>query len=376
MFGLMKAGGCARKTEARYERARAYCGTCKTMGRLYGQSTRLLLSHDAAFLGELLLALSPEPDWAPAYTPRRCASLPSNAQIPPALAYAATANVALAEFAVRDKIADASKLWHTVRLALNRPFNRARARLAAWNVPIDSLFQLQTRQAEIERERNQTLAYYATPTGDATRLVFSHGATVVAPDSAATLGALGEAFGRLVYTIDALNDRAEDAKKGDFNAVAAAGATVTETRAYLRQLLSDALSALNALPIPSEKRALFAGRLRTSVASATGNTLNMTMDGGEADDPAAPPIVRRARRWGNCCGSQDDDFCDCCCDGADCACDCCDGDCCCSGCGCHNCDGSCCHCNCDCSSCSDCCNCCDGCNCCDSGCCCDGCDCK
>jgi hypothetical protein len=339
MFGLMRAGGCARKAGARYERARAYCGTCKTMGRLYGQRTRLLLNHDAVFLGELLLSLSPEPDWAPAYTPRRCASLPGSAQIPPALAYAATANVALAEFAVRDKIADASKLWHSVRLALSRPFARARARLVGWNVPTDALYALQTRQEAIEKERGQSLVFYAAPTGEATRLVFAHGGALVAPDSAPALGTLGEAFGRLVFVLDALTDRADDAKRGTFNALTASGATVAEARTYLRQLLSDALAALNALPISADRRARFAGRLRASVAAASGGALTMD-DGGGEEDSAEPAPIRRARRWGNCWGCQEDDLCDCCCDGCDCACDCADGDCGCCGCGdcCSGCD--------------------------------------
>lgn len=326
----MRSGGCGRKAEARYERARAYCGTCKTMGRLYGQSSRLLLNHDAVFLGELLLALSPTPDWAPAFTPRRCASLPNATQVPPALAYAATANVALAEFAVRDKIVDASRLWHGARLALSRPFARARARLAAWDVPTDALFALQERQVQVEKERGQSLEFYAQPTGAATRLIFSHGGALVAPEQQATLGALGEAFGRLVFTLDALADRAEDAKKKSFNAVEASGDDELAARSYARQLLSDALGFLNALPIAPERRAFFAGRLRASTLSALGGALAM-----DTDEAAAEVVKNAKRRWGNCCGLQDDDFCDCACDGCDCACNSCD---CCDSCDCNCCD--------------------------------------
>lgn len=334
----MGGGGCARNAEARYERARAYCGTCKTMGRLYGQPSRLLLNHDAVFLGELLLALSPTPDWAPAYTPRRCASLPKNGQIPPALAYAATANVALAEFAVRDRIADSSKVWHGARLALARPFARARANLADWSVPTDALFALQKRQAEVEAERGRSLEFYAAPTGEATRLVFSHGGALVAPAQTGNLGALGDAFGRLIFVLDALKDRAEDAGTRQFNAVEASGGNVAASRTYVRALLSDALSALNSLPLESERRAFFAGRLRGSVATALGGAL--AMDGGiDADEVVAEAVKKAKRGFGNCCGMLDDDLCDCCCDGIDCACDCADGDCCCGECsGCDGCD--------------------------------------
>ena len=307
------------------------------MGRLYGQPARLLLNHDAVFLGELLLALSPTPDWAPAYTPKRCASLPRSSQIPPALAYAATANIALAEFAVRDKIADSSKVWHVARLALSRPFARARARLAAWQVPTDPLFAVQQRQAEVERESGRPQEFYAAPTGDATRLVFSHGGALVAPDQTGKLGALGEAFGRLIFVLDALKDRAEDAEGGEFNAIDASGEAVATARTYVRERLSEALSALNALPLPSERRAFFAGRLRTSVATTLGGAL--AMDGEALDeDPSAPEPVRLARRIANCCGLRDDDLCDCCCDGINCACECADGECCCGECNCCDCN--------------------------------------
>ena len=44
MFGLIK----------RADRL-AYCGSCKTIGAMYGQRVRLLLNHDMVFLGELLM---------------------------------------------------------------------------------------------------------------------------------------------------------------------------------------------------------------------------------------------------------------------------------------------------------------------------------
>ena len=45
MFGIMK----------RAERL-PYCGSCKTIGAMYGQRARLLLNHDMVFLAELLIS--------------------------------------------------------------------------------------------------------------------------------------------------------------------------------------------------------------------------------------------------------------------------------------------------------------------------------
>jgi len=50
MFGLM-----------RHAPRLPYCGTCKTMGALYGQRSRVFLSHDVVFLAELLLEFTVMP---------------------------------------------------------------------------------------------------------------------------------------------------------------------------------------------------------------------------------------------------------------------------------------------------------------------------
>ena len=70
MFGLMK----------RAERL-AYCGSCKTIGAMYGQRARLLLNHEK----------SGQPQWTEAHRSFNCMAKPKeHAQ---ALQYAATAAV-------------------------------------------------------------------------------------------------------------------------------------------------------------------------------------------------------------------------------------------------------------------------------------------
>ena len=83
MFGLMRRA-------ARLP----YCGTCKSLGTLYGQRTRVLLNHDIVFLAELLLEYAGEPQWDYAYRSYNCFSLPkAGTDLPAALEYAATATV-------------------------------------------------------------------------------------------------------------------------------------------------------------------------------------------------------------------------------------------------------------------------------------------
>src|SRR5438132_460279 len=78
-----------------------YCGTCKTMGSLYGQRSRVLLNFDAVFLAELLTALSSgpggSPEWSGAYRSYNCFSLPKTAEeMPPGMQVAAAATIVLA----------------------------------------------------------------------------------------------------------------------------------------------------------------------------------------------------------------------------------------------------------------------------------------
>ena len=60
MFGLMRVKKCGMSEAEKHFRRLHYCGTCKTIGSLYGQKSRLLLNHDTVFLAEILSSLSDE----------------------------------------------------------------------------------------------------------------------------------------------------------------------------------------------------------------------------------------------------------------------------------------------------------------------------
>src|SRR5829696_718454 len=104
MFGLMRQRSCALDPEEKQRRRLHYCGTCKTMGRLYGQRTRLMLNHDSVFASELLTAISGGDDvraWDRTLQSHNCFALPDGTDdMPPALQYAATMTVFWAEVKV------------------------------------------------------------------------------------------------------------------------------------------------------------------------------------------------------------------------------------------------------------------------------------
>ncbi|WP_309717877.1 DUF5685 family protein [Armatimonas sp.] len=331
MFGLMRSCGCGSSPEAKRLRQLHYCGTCKATGRLFGQRARLTLNYDAVFLGELLLALERK-TLPTSFTSRRCFSLPVVSDIPAPLVYAAAANLALAEFALADKLADGEgRHWKLARHGLANAFACARETLRRFGVPLETLFAQHQKQAQAEANPT-TLAALATPTATATRLVFAQGNVT----HSEVLGTLGEAFGRLIYVLDALKDRTDDLKRGAFNALTATKTALGEARRYIREQQSLVQAALAVLPLAQADQQRFSLQLNASVNHALLSTQEQ-----RPLKPRYEPPQQKSCRCPKCTGQ---DICDtCACLSCDCTCNCC-GDLCaslacesCGNCGCGAC---------------------------------------
>jgi hypothetical protein len=138
MYGLMRAGICSRHQELAYQRRPHYCGTCKTIGRLYGQKSRFLLNNDAIFLGELLSAVTPDakplPDWDRSFQSCNCYCLPTGPdEMPLALQVAATATLVMSEFKVADQVEDVGhSKWKLARRIYSQSFLDASRRMREW----------------------------------------------------------------------------------------------------------------------------------------------------------------------------------------------------------------------------------------------------
>lgn len=406
MFGLMRfrSAHCVDDERRRQWRLH-YCGTCKTLGARYGQRSRLLLNHDAVFLGELLTSLTENAGrpWAPAYESRNCFRLPDPGETDSVLRYAAAATVLLSEYKVDDHRADSGLTrWTWARRLLSPSFRAARADLGSAGFPTEACDRILSRQVALE-SRNAGLEALAAPTAEATRLVFEHGARVAGiADRTAELGHAGYRFGFLTYLIDAWEDFDSDARTGAFNALRAGGLDRAWAAGRIRAE-SDALQAeLAGLGAPRE----YSGRLRSAVEHKLSGLRTVhscrtrarqtvrerwraaVSRARELETPAwalaavvaiaflLPSHVRTARThseclslglnfmamgglaatvvagggkhgaihkcWNTCCGS----FIQC----DDCCCDCC---CDCPGCECGSCDCGCCD-SCDCGGCCDC----------------------
>jgi len=195
MFGLMKRSGRLN-----------YCGSCKTLGAMYGQRSRLLLNHDMVFLAELLLD---DPQWTAAHRSFNCMAMPK--EHPPALQYAATASVVLAHFQINDQIADSRGWrWRWIKRLFSPAYRKASRRLREGGFPLEEMTDLLDGQGDREA-RAVSLGDVAEPTARATEMIFSHGA--------AELASIGRRFGYLIYVLDAWEDRDRDVKSGNFNAL-------------------------------------------------------------------------------------------------------------------------------------------------------------
>lgn len=248
-----------------------YCGTCKTLGAMYGHTTRLLLNHDIAFLAEVLLDVGGVPLSGTAYRSFNCLTLPrKNEDIPVALQYAAAVTVALAYFRIADHRRDDRKLrWALADHALSRQYLRAAKHLRSWRFPLDEMCAILATQAGREASP-RSLAHVAEPTMMATALVFSHGVYLAGrPDRADAARRLGYKFGELVYLLDAFEDREIDARTGAFNPLLAFPGRYANTTSVRGEILAIVAC------LEREMTPAHAARLRVNVEERLGLRLRV-----------------------------------------------------------------------------------------------------
>lgn len=278
----MKAKTCGLSDEQKLRRRLHYCGTCKTMGALYGQKTRFLLNHDTVFLAEILTALGDDKftSWQRAYQSYNCMSLPKN-EMPFALEFAATANVVLTEFKLKDHIADENKTrWQIAYKTFSNAFTKAVKQLESRQFPLENLREVLAEQTGRETELtgkspDEVLHYLAEPTATATALFFAEGAKQIGRETEAeTMSALGFAFGKLVYLLDAFEDYEKDLKLNRFNAFRAAfgidskrltGTAKRKAVEKIRAAQTEVAENIEKLTISTELKQLYIGRLKSNL---------------------------------------------------------------------------------------------------------------
>ncbi len=251
MFGYI--GPCRDELKIREEAEYKawYCGLCKSIGRYYGQTARLALSYDCAFIALLLSGAAGE---AGSLALSRCPYHPFKkrpmAQETPALSFAADLDILLAWYKLADDWRDERRLAApAARLALLGAARRAKERAPALDAAIrEGIGELTALEKETCRELDAPADAFA-------RMMRSVGECAPCPAGAAkrVIPQVLYHMGRWVYLMDAWDDREKDAGKGAYNPFLAAQAGEDRARFLLALSQNEALSAYELLDIETHK---------------------------------------------------------------------------------------------------------------------------
>ncbi len=279
---------CNKQDAAREQYRMHYCGTCKAIGKRYGQTARIALNYDTVFLAELLTTLSKEDtsNWPESFQSFLCITPSSwdTGAIPFPLQYAASANVLLLALKTDDNLKDsAAPVWRMVQRWFNADFRKAEKDMLQFGVNMDEIWQwiaLQQHRehaAIIPDDPTEALRYFAEPTARITASIFSQGARAIGEDPE-KLYQFGYQMGELIYLLDALEDVAQDARKKQFNAVQRAYSYVDKTvkksiADHIHGLTQKIKITINQLPIPEVQKTDYRQRFSTNVMVRVSNAL-------------------------------------------------------------------------------------------------------
>lgn len=257
MFGLMTVSQCKFSAAEREQRRFFYCGTCKTLGSLYGQKSRLLLNNDLVFFAELLTATSQQKHGygcefnfvadnfvaggterlaMSAFSSFNCFDMPSSLKpdesLPLILQLAADLHIVLAALNIKDKVQDSQHktIWRSVETLFSPSMALASNRLEQRGFPLLHYIELSAKQTNVERTLNDESCTFlsheliensADTTARITESVFYQAGKAfdLSDKKCEILKQFGASFGNLTYCLDALDDLEKDKKAGDFNPI-------------------------------------------------------------------------------------------------------------------------------------------------------------
>ncbi len=288
-----------------------YCGTCKSIGSIYGQRSRILLNFDCVFLAELLSLIQEAEtnQWDPKLSVNNCFSVPETDALPISLQFAADMNLILAEMKVRDNLQDDVKfVWKMAQRFLKKPFHQVADRLTVWGIDYQLLLKHQAEDTDRETavpptyEIHGLLDWYAAPSGAITSYLFSKGADAVQkPNWKEATAEVGAAFGELVYGLDAWKDVEQDEESGSFNPLLLHPDRPLEVS---KQLTTDWLwnkaesiqEMIQKADFPAEVKASLNSRLMLNLAATLGESPHVCTPQSGIEKATVPTIARTIGR--------------------------------------------------------------------------------
>jgi hypothetical protein len=245
------------------ERWRAHlCGLCLTLRDEAGQSARVLTGYDALLLSVLVEA---QVGALPTTTAGRC---PLRGMRPadvvradlPAIQLAAAGSLLTGAAGLQDKLADGDLPLGTrsmARLASARYEKQGIALADRVRLDPTAILGVAAVAQAVETGAESSLEDLLAPSGAVVAALFAHTAAVAGcTDNARGLARAGDAFGRLVHLLDAVDDRADDDRRGAFNPLSATGTTRGDAHRLARSLTRAVTEALDEVALAEPALAL------------------------------------------------------------------------------------------------------------------------
>ena len=223
MWGTLKPRTCQLPESTKTDYQHLYCGLCKGLGQGYSQASRVLVSHDAVFVGLLVEALSSDSsDRGRA----RCPMLPLVHRpilVPDSvpIRFAAAVQILLGDQWLADKAHEGKRGAALLRRFASGHVDRANTALADLGVSFEPVRAFEHDQLAVEKLGVGEVEAPARPTEHALAFVFETIASLpgIATSEAdrARLASMGRDVGRLIYLTDALDDLEKDYLSRDYN---------------------------------------------------------------------------------------------------------------------------------------------------------------
>jgi hypothetical protein len=255
------------------------CGLCLTLKAEGGQASRALTGYDLLLLSVLVEAqtgLSERTGAAPCPLRgfRTADVLPATSD---AARFAAAGSFLAGAAAVEDKIRDRDVPQVAAPAAARwaKTAGERGRRLAGESGFDGSVLSQATQAAAAAENTSEDLDGLLAASGRAVAALFAHTAIVAGkPVNAAALGRVGDAFGRLVHLLDAVEDFQSDVRRGNFNPLAATGTPPGEARRVADRLVAEIGAGLAGVDMadPELVCALLGPTLERSVARYFGST--------------------------------------------------------------------------------------------------------
>lgn len=285
-----------------------YCGTCKSIGRLYGQRSRVLLNFDCVFLAELLSLIQEEntENWDAKLSSHSCFAMPDEAALPLSLQYAADMNLILADMKLKDNLQDDSVkfVWQSAQRLFKKPFNKIQDRLSDWDIDTRVLLEHQMEDARREdatgeeTDIHKLLAWHAAPSAAITAYLFAKGADAVQkPAWRESMSKIGSAFGELVYGLDAWRDVENDELNEEFNLLLvdperSIEASKESAAEWLWQKAESIKAIIQEASFPTEVKSSLTSRLMLNLATALGDAPHVCTPQSGIEKATVPTIAR------------------------------------------------------------------------------------